>query len=210
MPTSNPMDFGPYTRATQTTYPAMSESGSAQASPSAAPPVSSYTSSNSYAQLSAASSSKYIHHQPPQQHPSSKRTADNAFSPTSTASFALAKPSKQPVSMGGLSMNMNINSGGSHSTGASLLDGLQSFSRMSLDIGGSPSEGTHEWERRRERERERVEREREAEAERERERERQKARPPPVTLSTAYSYDSNGRSPRVTQVSFFLSAGRRC
>jgi len=148
MPALNPnMDLGAYTRATQMTYPATSESGSAQASPSAAPPVSSYTSSNSYAQPFAASSSTYTHQQPLRQCPSLKQTADNAFSPTSMASFALAQPSKQPVSMGGLSKNMNVNSGGSHLTGASPLDGLQSFSRMSLDIGGSPSEGTHEWER---------------------------------------------------------------
>ena len=199
------MDIDAYTRATQATYPPTSESPSAQASPSPAPPVFSYTSSNSYAQPSSASSSAYTHQQPPQQRPSSKRTADNAFSPTSTASFALAQPSKRPVSMGGLSMNMNASSSGSHSNGASPLDGLQSFSKMSLGMGGSPSDGAHEREREREKERERVEREREAEAEKERERERQKARPPPVTLSTAYSYDSHGRSPRVPQVSFFIS-----
>jgi len=198
------MDVDAYTRATQTTYPTTSESHSAQAPPSPAPPVFSYTSSNSYAQPSSASSSAYTHQQPQQQRPSSKRTADSAFSPTSTASFALAQPSKRPVSMGGLSMNMNASSSGSHSNGASPLDGLQSFSRMSLGMGGSPSEGAHEREREREKERERVEREREVEAERERERERQKARPPPVTLSTAYSYDSHGRSPRVPQVSFFF------
>ena len=198
------MDLDAYTRVTQTTYPPTSESHSAQASPSPALPVFSYTSSNSYAQPSSASSSAYTHQPHPQQRPSSKRTADNAFSPTSTASFALAQPSKRPVSMGGLNMNMNVNSSGSHSTGASPLDGLQSFSRMSLGMGGSPSEGTHEREKEREKERERVEREREAEAEKERERERQKARPPPVTLSTAYSYDSHGRSPRIPQVSSLI------
>jgi hypothetical protein len=46
--------------------------------------------------------------------------------------------------MGGLNMNMNASSGGSHSNGASPLDGLQSFSRMSLGMGGSPSEGAHD------------------------------------------------------------------
>ena len=64
-------------------------------------------------------------------------------------------------------MNMSVSSGGSHLTGASPLDGLQSFSRMSLGMGGSPSEGVHEREREREKERKRVEREREAEAENE-------------------------------------------
>ena len=196
------MDSGAYTRAAPTT----SESRSAQASPSPALPVFGYAPSNSYAPQPSASaaSSAYTHQQHSQSRPSSKRTADNAFSPTSTASFALAQPSKRPVSMGGLSMNMNVGSSGPHSTGTSPLDGLQSFSRMSLGMGGSPSEGTHEREREREKERERVEREREAEAERERERERQKARPPPVTLSTAYSYGNHGKSPRVPQVSFFF------
>jgi len=64
MPALNPnMDLGAYTRATQM-YPPTSESGSAQASPSAAPPVFSYAMSNSYAQPSTASSSAYTHQQP--------------------------------------------------------------------------------------------------------------------------------------------------
>jgi len=110
------------------------------------PPASAiqYTSTNTSQYLSAQNAS-------PTPRSGSKRSAQDAFSPT-TASLSQL-PSKRPLSM---SLHIpeygqNLSSSGSansHSSSHSPLDGLQSFSKMSLNTsmgGQSPLEASSPW-----------------------------------------------------------------
>ena len=97
-----------------------------------------YTSSNTSQYISAATAS-------PTPRSGSKRTAQDAFSPTS-ASFSQL-PNKRPVSMSLQipEFRQTLSSGSTSSHSSSPLEGLQSFSKMSINTNHSPIETSSPW-----------------------------------------------------------------